>query len=70
MHLVLYFLSFQPVISGMPAVHETVRYVNFFDLWQNALGGIIAPRLLVFHISVAIFFLFATIKMLESRKWK
>jgi hypothetical protein len=54
----------------MPAVHETVRYVNFFDLWQNALGGIIAPRLLVFHISVAIFFLFATIKMLESRKWK
>jgi ABC-2 type transport system permease protein len=70
MHLVLYFLSFQPVINGMPAVHEMVRYVNFFDLWQNALGGIIAPRLLVFHISVAIFFLFATIKMLESRKWK
>jgi ABC-2 type transport system permease protein len=70
MHLVFYFLRFTPAIREGSAIHDAVRYVNFFDLWQNSLGGIIAPRFLVFHLSVAIFFLFATIKMLESRKWK
>ncbi len=45
-------------------------YINFFDLWQSSLGGIIAPRFLLFHLSVAVFFLFATVKVLESRKWK
>ena len=44
--------------------------INFFDLWQASLEGIIAPRFLMFHLSVAIFFLFGTVKLLESRKWK
>lgn len=70
MHLALYFLKHQPEIREGGAVHEALTYLNFFDLWLNSLGGIIAPRYLVFHVSVAVFFLFATVKMLESRKWK
>ncbi len=70
MHLVFYFLKFQQDIREGSAIHEILTYFNFFDLWLNSLGGIIAPRYLMFHVSVAIIFLFATVKMLESRKWK
>ena len=70
MHLVIYFVGHSSALSGMPTVVEVFNYVNFFDLWQTALDGMIAPRYLVYHLSVTIFFLFATVKMLESRKWK
>jgi ABC-2 type transport system permease protein len=70
MHLVFYFLKYQQDIREGSTLHELFTYVNFFDLWMNSLGGIIAPRYLIFHLCVAIFFLFATVKMLESRKWK
>lgn len=69
MHLIFYFLTIQGVREGT-AIHEVLRFVNFFDLWLSALGGTLAPRYLMFHAAVAVFFLFATIKMLESRKWK
>ncbi|MCI0379626.1 MAG: ABC transporter permease [Gemmataceae bacterium] len=49
---------------------EVFDYVSFLDLWMRTLDGTLAPRFLVFHISSAIFFLFVTIKVLESRKWK
>ena len=70
MHLAFFFLSFQPAIREGTALQEILRFVNFFELWQSSLGGTLAPRFLMFHLSVAIFFLFATVKMLESRKWK
>jgi ABC-type transport system involved in multi-copper enzyme maturation permease subunit len=47
-----------------------LNYISFIDLWWNAARGMLAPRLLVFHISFAIFFIFLTIKVLESRKWR
>jgi len=69
-HLLFYIIKFTPAVSPGGAIHETLTYINFFDLWQSALGGIITPRHMVFHVSVAVFFLFATVKVLESRKWK
>jgi ABC-type transport system involved in multi-copper enzyme maturation permease subunit len=70
MHLVFYFIKFLPDIREGTVLNEVFTYINFFDLWLNSLGGIVAPRYLVFHASVAIFFLFATVIMLNSRKWK
>jgi len=70
MHLVIYFIANSDWLRNYPTLTETLNYVNFFDLWQNSLGGTISPRLLMFHLSVTVFFLFATVKMLESRKWK
>ncbi len=67
LHLVMYFLL-EDVRNS--TIAEVLTYMNFFNLWQNSLGGNIAPRYLVFHCSVAVFFLFATVKVLESRKWK
>jgi ABC-type transport system involved in multi-copper enzyme maturation permease subunit len=52
------------------STQEILAYVSYLDLWQNTLAGTFAPRLLLFHISAAAFFLFLTVKVLESRKWK
>lgn len=68
-HLVIYFAQGMQWFAGN-AVGEMMSYVNFVDLWIESLRGTIAPRLLVFHVSVAVFFLFATVKVLEARKWK
>lgn len=67
-HLVFYFVRHQFTPEGT-ALHEVFRFANFLDLWLSALDGALAPRYLIFHVSVAVFFLFATVKMLESRKW-
>jgi hypothetical protein len=48
---------------------EIFNYVSYLDLWLNALEGNFAPRFLLFHLSVAVFFLFLTVKVLEARKW-
>ncbi len=70
-HLVLYFLKHQGGFIRQGGVaHEIISFVNFYDLWNTSLGGLVSPRHLVFHASVAVFFIFATVKVLESRKWK
>lgn len=51
------------------AWRDVFNYISYLDLWINSLEGNFAPRLLLFHISVAIFFVFLTIKVLEARKW-
>ncbi|MBI2809050.1 MAG: ABC transporter permease [Planctomycetes bacterium] len=70
MHLALYFLKWSQFVQEGSPVYETLTYLNFFDLWLDSLRGVVAPRFLVFHLSVAVFFFFATVKMLESRKWR
>ena len=68
-HLAIFFAQGLPWFAG-GAIAEVMSYVNFIDLWIESLRGTIAPRYLVFHASLAFFFLFATVKVLESRKWK
>jgi ABC-type transport system involved in multi-copper enzyme maturation permease subunit len=46
-----------------------IGYVSYLDLWLNSLEGQFAPRFLLFHLSLAFFFLFVTTKVLEARKW-
>ena len=46
-----------------------ISHVSFVELWANALQGMILPRHLIYHLSIAVFWLFATVKVLESRKW-
>jgi ABC-2 type transport system permease protein len=58
-----------PVEPGSKVWATIISHVAFVDLWGNALQGMLLPRHLIFHLSLAIFWLFATIKVLESRKW-
>lgn len=43
--------------------------ISFIDLWSTSIEGRVAPALLVFHVSLAVFWLFLTTKVLEARKW-
>lgn len=53
------------------AAWETVlRHVSYLDTWQVTLQGEIVLRSLLFYISLTVLFLFMTIKVLESRKWR
>jgi len=67
-HLAIFFIGDSFATPGS-AITEVITYVNFVDLWIESLRGTLAPRFLVFHASVTIFFLFATVKVLEARKW-
>lgn len=50
---------------------ETVlTHLSFLDLWFNTLEGKIVPRFLLFYLSMTVLFLFMTVKVLESRKWR
>ncbi len=65
-NLVCYILKFE---SFAAPFSELMAFVNYLDFMLESVQGIIAPRLLLFHVSVAVVFLFATMKVLESRKW-
>jgi ABC-type transport system involved in multi-copper enzyme maturation permease subunit len=49
--------------------YNILAYVSYIELWINSSSGTLAPRVLLFHLSFAIFFLFLTVKVLEARKW-
>ena len=43
--------------------------MSYYELWESTLTGKLTPRLLLFPLSMTLFFLFTTVKVLESRKW-
>jgi ABC-2 type transport system permease protein len=47
-----------------------LMHISYIDLWLNTLEGKITPRFLLFPVSMTILFLFLTVKVLESRKWR
>lgn len=47
-----------------------LTHISYIDLWINSLEGKLAPRDLFYHLSAAVFWLFLTVKVLESRKWR
>jgi ABC-type transport system involved in multi-copper enzyme maturation permease subunit len=48
---------------------EILTHISFIDLWGQASQGQLAPRMLAFHLTMAVFWLFLTVKVLEARKW-
>ena len=43
--------------------------LNFYSLWSSALGGQLSVPDVLIHLSLAVFWLFLTVKVLEVRKW-
>jgi ABC-type transport system involved in multi-copper enzyme maturation permease subunit len=63
-----YFIRFiLPLGETLSAVFQHMSYI---DLWINAVQGKLTSRDLLFHISAAVFWLFLTVRVLESRKWR
>ena len=69
-HLSTLFIKDLARLSPGDVWFEVLTYVSFLDLWMNTLTGTLEPRLLLFHLSATVLFLYATIKVLEARKWK
>lgn len=47
-----------------------LKHMSYLDLWYQSLDGIIMPKFLLFFLSMTVLFLFMTVKVLESRKWR
>ncbi len=48
-----------------------LAHASYIDLWISSLAfGQVTPKFYVFHLSGAFFWLFLTIKVLESRRWR
>jgi ABC-2 type transport system permease protein len=49
---------------------SVLQHMSWIDLWWTSMEGMLAPRMLIFHVSAALFWLFLGVKVLESRKWR
>ncbi|HEX5269913.1 MAG TPA: ABC transporter permease, partial [Gemmataceae bacterium] len=64
----LYFIrGFLPEGSAWDPI---LGHAAFVEMWINALQGRLAMRDLVLYLSATLFWLFLTVKVLESRKWR
>jgi ABC-2 type transport system permease protein len=55
--------------SEMVWLNNIINYVTYVDLWIVSARGTIVPRYLIYHLSMAVFWLYLTTKVLEARKW-
>ena len=57
--------------ESAPTLSAILKHISFLDSWRDTLDGKVTPTIgLVFYASCAVFFLFLTVKVLESRKWR
>jgi ABC-type transport system involved in multi-copper enzyme maturation permease subunit len=46
-----------------------LTHMSYGDLWLDSLNGSLTPRYLIFFASLAVLWLFGTVKVLEIRRW-
>jgi ABC-type transport system involved in multi-copper enzyme maturation permease subunit len=66
MFLFLAFLFFQESIG---ALRPVVDQLSFYTMWMNALSGQLQVHRLITFLSIAVFWLYLTTRVLEARKW-
>jgi ABC-type transport system involved in multi-copper enzyme maturation permease subunit len=66
--LAFYLLVVNRILGS--ATTTAVRQFSFINLWLDSLGGKLYLRDLLGQLSLAALWLFLTVKVLESRKWK
>jgi ABC-type transport system involved in multi-copper enzyme maturation permease subunit len=66
--LVLYFIVERNLLGSTG--NAVVRQLSFINLWLDSLAGKLYLRDLIGQVSLAVFFLFLTVKVLEARRWK
>jgi ABC-type transport system involved in multi-copper enzyme maturation permease subunit len=63
------FMNQRDAVVGTALV-PILNHISFVDLWFVSLEGEITPKYYLFQISAAIFWIFLTVKVLESRRWR
>jgi hypothetical protein len=51
-------------------LQKVLTHISYITAWESTLEGKIMPRVLLFPLSMTAVFLFLTVKVLESRKWR
>jgi ABC-2 type transport system permease protein len=46
-----------------------LTHIDYVGLWRQSIKGILIPAQLLFHVSMAVIWLFLTVKVLEARRW-
>lgn len=70
--MTLFLLSFvaQRITLNTGWLNEALNYISITEQMADFSRGIVDTRWLMFYISLTIFFLFLTLKVVESRRWK
>ena len=68
--LLLFWLAGIFLQSGTDWAHHTLRYISLVYHLESLIMGIVDTRDLIFFLSFAVFFLFLTVRAVESRKWR
>lgn len=66
----LFSLSFLEFFIPAPEWKGAFGYVNMITQFDDFGKGVIDTRTLVYYLSLTLFFLYLTLKAVESRKWK
>jgi len=71
MGLGLFLLSLRNLVPAPPSdwAAKVVSYVSLVEPLEDFARGFVDTRHLVFYASLTIFFLFLTLKVVESRRW-
>jgi ABC-type transport system involved in multi-copper enzyme maturation permease subunit len=56
--------------TGLLNLRDALTHISFVDLWFEAVQGKLKTVDLLFWLSATVFWLYATVKVLESRKWR
>jgi ABC-2 type transport system permease protein len=67
---VAFFAGFLPYIASNPVLQRFGEYFSAVNHMLDFSRGMVDTRPLILYVSGMVFMLFATIKVLESRKWK
>ncbi len=63
-------LRFNPAFLSLPdAVLSAVERLSFYHMWMESLSGQLPVRDVILSVSLAVFGLFLSVKILEIRKW-
>ena len=69
--IVLMFFLFDKLLIFVPSfLAGTIQYISVDYHFSNISRGVIDSRNIIFFLSIIAFFLFMTIRIVESRKWK
>jgi ABC-2 type transport system permease protein len=49
---------------------QVLSYFSLFDQMNDLARGVLDTRTVMFYVSAAFFFLFLTLRVVESRRWK
>jgi ABC-2 type transport system permease protein len=70
--VILFILAFlahmAPTLQPWPT--EVLLYFNLFKQMDDFTRGVVDTRTVIFYVSLTFFFLFLTLRVVESRRWK